>query len=277
VPFFNVINGGKHAGLENDFQEHMIAPVGAKSFSEAVQMGGEVYGVLRGIVEKKFGHGARLLADEGGFAPPVGLKKRMDLLEKAVSESGYSKKVRLAVDCAASEFFKKGAYNIGGKKYSSGELIDFYESFAREYGIVSIEDGLAEDDWTNWRELVKAVSSRAQVVGDDFLVTNPERIRRAVSEKAATCLLLKPNQIGTVSEAVDAAGIAFEAGWGVMASHRSGESEDAFISDLAVGIGCGQCKFGAPARGERTAKYNQLLRIEEALGNKAGFSGRMFG
>ncbi|MEW5955388.1 MAG: phosphopyruvate hydratase [Candidatus Micrarchaeota archaeon] len=278
VPFLNFINGGKHAGRENDFQEHMIVPLGAKSFSEALWWSAEVFCELRKKVSKKFGYQGALLADEGGFAPPLSLpEERFDLLLEAIEEAGHANNVFLAVDCAASEFFFEGSYLAGRKKRSSGEMIDYYAGLVSAYPLVSIEDGVAEDDWAGWRELTRKLGGRAQLVGDDLLTTNPARIRKAVEEKAANALLLKVNQIGTLSEALDAAQTAFAAGWGVMVSHRSGETEDAFIADLAVGIGAGQTKFGGVARGERTAKYNRLLRIEEELQGKAVFAGAALG
>lgn len=274
VPFLNFINGGKHAGRENDFQEHMIAPLGAKSFSEALWWSAEVFCELKKKIVKKFGYQGGLLADEGGFAPPLSLpEERFDLLLAAIEEAGYGKKIFLAVDCAASEFFFEGSYLTGRKKRSSDEMIDYYSYLASKYPLVLIEDGLAEDDWAGWKHLTRKLGSRLQLVGDDLLTTNPSRIKTAVQGKAANALLLKVNQIGTLSEALEAAQTAFSAGWNVMVSHRSGETEDSFIADLAVGIGAGQTKFGSVARGERTAKYNRLLRIEEQLGSKAVFAG----
>ena len=276
VPFLNFINGGKHAGRENDFQEHMIVPVGAKSFSEALWWSAEVFDALKKKMSKKFGYQGSLLADEGGFAPPVSAPEdRFEFLLQAIEETGHGKKVLLAVDCAASEFFSKGKYLAGGTKRSAGEMIDYYCELVSAYPIVSIEDGLAEDDWQGWTQLTKKLGSKIQLVGDDLLTTNPARIKKAIEAKAANALLLKVNQIGTLSESVTAAQAAFSAGWKVMVSHRSGETEDAFISDLAVGLGAGQTKFGSVARGERTAKYNRLLRIEEELGSKAVFAGSL--
>jgi len=276
LPLLNFINGGKHAGRENDFQEHMIVPFGAKSFSEALWWSAEVFCELKKKVLKKFGYQGALVADEGGFAPPLSLpEERFDLLLSAIEEAGHAKKIFLAVDCAASEFFCEGKYFFRNKKRSSGELIDYYSELVSTYPLALIEDGLAEDDWSGWKELMDKLGNKVQVVGDDLLTTNPARIKKAVVEQAANSLLLKVNQIGTLSEALDAARAAFSAGWRVIVSHRSGETEDSFIADLAVGIGAEQTKFGSVARGERTAKYNRLLRIEEELGSKTIFS-KMF-
>ncbi|MCX6767636.1 MAG: phosphopyruvate hydratase [Candidatus Micrarchaeota archaeon] len=278
VPQLNVMNGGKHAGLENDIQEQMFMPVGARSFREALRFSTEAYHALKAILKKKFGAQATLLGDEGGFVPPQlsTVEDRLEVMAAALLESGYEKKIVFAVDAASTEFHRDGAYFIGEKKYSAGELVDFYKSLASAYPVVSLEDGMAEDDWGGWAELTKKLGKKIQIVGDDLLVTNPARIRHAVAGKAANSLLLKLNQIGTVSESIEAAKLAFDAGWSVVVSHRSGESEDSFISDLVVGLGAGQSKFGAPARSDRNAKYNQLLRIEEGLGRKARYPGRKF-
>lgn len=265
TPQLNVINGGKHAGIENDFQEHMFVPK-LKTFSEQLRAGTEAYHALKGILHKKFGSQAMLLGDEGGFAPKIGtIDERLELMLKAIDETGYSGKIKLALDCASSEFFRGGKYFVGKNSYSSRELVDFYSELAGRFPIVSIEDGLAEDDWAGWAEMNAKLGKKIQVVGDDLLVTNAGRIKRAVEEKSCNALLLKVNQIGTVTESIGAAELAEKSGWNVIVSHRSGESEDPFIADLVVGLGSGQSKFGAPARSERVAKYNRLLRIEEKL------------
>ena len=272
IPQFNVINGGKHAGIENDIQEHMIMPLGAKNFSEALRMGVETYHELKKLLKARFGATGTLLGDEGGFAPKIEtVSERLAIIEKAIEKAGYSKEISLALDCAASEFFYKNHYKIKNKKLSSGELIDFYSELVKNHDILSIEDGMAEDDWEGWKETTKKLGDKIQIVGDDLLVTNPDRINKAVHSFACNSLLLKVNQIGTVTEAIDAAKIAFKNKWTVVVSHRSGETEDSFIADLVVGLCSGQSKFGAPARSERNAKYNQLLRIEEELKEKARY------
>lgn len=273
VPQMNVINGGKHAGIENDFQEHMMAPTGAKNFAEALEIGVEVYSALKSILKKKFGSSASLVGDEGGFASSKvkTVQERFDLVLGAAREVGREKKIVLALDSASSEFGVGGEYTVGGKKLTSEQLIDFYEQLVKDYPVYSLEDGMSEEDWNGWSELNKRIGKKVQIVGDDLLVTNVERIKRAVGECSCNALLLKPNQIGSVSEAIDAALSARKAGWNVVVSHRSGETEDSFISDLVVGLGAGQSKFGAPCRSDRNAKYNQLLRIEEQLGAKACF------
>ncbi|MEM4662541.1 MAG: phosphopyruvate hydratase [Candidatus Diapherotrites archaeon] len=266
VPQFNIINGGKHAGMKNDPQEHMIMPIKFNKYSEALQAGCEIYYILRDMLKQKFGPRATLLADEGGFAPPIEtVYERLELIDKAINEAGYNDKVYMALDPAASEFFYKGTYVIGDSEKNSGEMIDFYSELTQSFKIFSIEDGLAEEDWDGWVEFTKKLGNKIQIVGDDLLVTNVERIKKALELKACNALLLKVNQIGTLSEAIDAAKLAMENSWEVVVSHRSGETCDPFIASLVVGLGAKQCKFGAPARAERTAKYNNLLRIEEIM------------
>lgn len=275
VPQMNVINSGKHAGVDNDIQEHMIMPVNFKNFSDALRAGAETYHTLKNILKQKYGSKAILLGDEGGFAPPIeNVEERLELLLKAIGESGYSGKIKLALDCAASEFFdeKNGKYTILDKKYIRNELIDFYRDLAKKFPIISIEDGFAQDDWDGWELLTQELGNKMQIVGDDLLATNMERIKKALENKACNALLLKVNQIGTVTESIDAANLSFKSKWNVVVSHRSGETEDSFIADLAAGLGANQSKLGAPARSERTAKYNRLLRIEEELGKKAKFA-----
>ncbi|MFH1786443.1 MAG: phosphopyruvate hydratase [archaeon] len=267
VPFMNVINGGKHAGNSLDIQEYMIAPIGAKSFSEAVMMCSEVYHSLKLMLKMMYGPPATNVGDEGGFAPPISdYAEPLNIMLKAVEQCGYGGKVKLALDAASSEFFSKGKYTISGKPYSGPELVDFYTSLCKEYPIISLEDPFSEDDWGGFSSITKKLAGKVAIVGDDLFVTNPSRLQKGIGKGAANSLLLKVNQIGTVTEAKDAAKLAFGSKYSVMVSHRSGETEDTFISDLAVGIGADRIKSGAPARGERTAKYNQLLRIEESLG-----------
>ena len=266
VPQFNIINGGRHAGLENDIQEHMVMPVGAKNYSQALQMGTEIYHTLKKMLKGKFGAQGILIADEGGFVPSIkDADKRLNLLQSAIDKAGYSKEVRLALDCAASEFYSKGTYTIAGKKYSAAELVDFYAELVERFNIFSIEDGMDEEDWDGWKLLTEKLGGKIQIVGDDLLVTNPALIKDGIRKKACNSLLLKINQIGTLTESIESAKLAFESGWSVVVSHRSAETEDSFIADLVVGIGAQQCKFGAPARSDRNSKYNRLLRIEDLL------------
>jgi enolase len=277
IPQMNVINGGMHAGIANDFQEHIIIPFGAKTFSDALRMCSETYHTLKKNLKEKFGNSAILVGDEGGFVPPLkSVDERLKFMSEAIEELGYTKEFGLAIDAASSEFYGKGRYSIMEKNYSSGELTDFYSDMCEKFRIISIEDGLSEDDWDGWIRLNSKLGKRIQIVGDDLLVTNVERIRKAVKLDACNALLLKLNQIGTVTEALAAFGSAREAGWNVIVSHRSGSTEETFFADLVVGLDAGQFKYGAPARSERTCNYNQLLRIEEELGRKAKYS-RIFG
>jgi len=270
VPFFNIINGGRHAGNRLDFQEFMVAPTGAGSFREALRMGSEVYQTLREQLQESYGRSAINVGDEGGFAPPMTrAEEALDALDGAIQESGYTGEARLAIDVAASTFYEDGAYTVAGKQYSTGEIIEYYREMAATYPVVSIEDPLQEEDFDGFSRATRCLP--IQVVGDDLFVTNPKRLKRGIETHAANALLWKVNQVGTLTEALEAAEIAKRNGYAVMASHRSGDTEDPFLADLAVGIGCGQMKSGAPARGERTAKYNRLLRIEERLGGKAQY------
>jgi enolase len=275
VPMCNVINGGKHAGQENSIQEHMLMPTGAKSFSEGIRIVSESYHHLAKILKEKFGAGGVLIGDEGGFAPPqiTSVNERLDLMLKAVENAGYDGMVHIALDPASSEFFYDGKYKIGEKTYSGGEMVDFYIDLCKTYPIISIEDGLAEDDWNSWVELTKKIGTEVQIVGDDLFVTNTKRIKKGIKLCAANSVLIKLNQIGTVSETLNAIKMAHDQGWTAVVSHRSGETEDTFISDLVVGTSSGQIKTGAPARSDRNAKYNQLLRIEEQLSEKAEYPG----
>ncbi|MBC7128289.1 MAG: phosphopyruvate hydratase [Thermoplasmatales archaeon] len=265
IPFMNIINGGKHAGNELAIQEFMIAPIMAKSFSQAIRMGCEVYYSLKEIILKKYGRNAINVGDEGGFAPP--LKETRDALElimDAIEENGYENEVMLAIDCAASSFYKDNLYYIEGEK-SRDELIDFYEEIVEEYHIVSIEDAFSEDDWDGFSKLTKKMGKKIQIVGDDIFVTNAKRLKEGIKKKACNALLLKPNQCGTLSETLKVVKICNENNYSIMVSHRSGDTCDSFISELAVAINCGQIKAGAPCRAERTEKYNQLIRIEEEI------------
>jgi len=272
VPCFNVINGGSHAGNKLAFQEYFVIPTAAKTFKEAMQIGCEVYHTLGKIIKAKFGGDATLIGDEGGFAPPCDNREGCELIMEALKKAGYEDKCTIGLDVAASEFKVKGedAYDLDfkydGNKISGAELAELYQSLAADFPIVTIEDPFDEDDWENWSKFTIKNGEQFQVVGDDLTVTNPEKIERAIKENSCTCLLLKVNQIGSISEAIDAVKKSKQAGWGVMTSHRSGETEDTYIADLAVGLCTGQIKTGAPCRSERLAKYNQLLRIEEQLG-----------
>jgi enolase len=264
VPHFNVINGGRHAPNGLDFQEFMIAPVGAKTMAEAVRAGAEVYAALRTLLAGKgFATG---LGDEGGFAPEIDAPEDvLTLLVQAIEDAGYPatrQGVAIALDPAASEFYRDGVYHVGGQSLSSDDMIARFESIITHFPVWSIEDGLAETDWDGWVRLTERVGDRTQIVGDDILVTNPAIISDAIERDIANSALIKLNQIGTVSETLDAMRLCRQAGWSQMVSHRSGETEDTFIADLAVGTGCGQLKTGAPARGERVAKYNRLIEIE---------------
>lgn len=276
VPMMNIINGGRHAGTGLSIQEFMIVPAGASCFSEALRMGTEVYQNLRSILRESFGPSAINIGDEGGFAPPFETSKQaLDIIMKAIEKAGYEpgKEVFLALDCAASEFCNKGVYSIDKGRMGPMELLDYYSGLVKNYPIVSIEDPFHEEAFDMFALMTLRMGHKLQVVGDDLLVTNVERIRKAVEAKAGNATLLKVNQIGSVSEAMEAAFLSFRSGFNVVVSHRSGETEDTSIADLAVALECGQIKTGAPARAERTAKYNRLLRIEEELAQKAKWPG----
>jgi enolase len=273
VPMMNIINGGAHADSSVDVQEFMIAPIGAESFREALRWGAEVYQALKGVL--KADGQATGLGDEGGFAPDLpGTRSALDLIARAVDKAGFTlgRDIALALD-AATELFSEGVYSYEGRKLSSAEFGAVYAELVRDYPLVSIEDPLDEDDWDGWIALTAAVGSKVQIVGDDLFVTNPERLEEGITRGAANALLVKVNQIGTLSETLDAVTLAHSSGYRCMMSHRSGETEDTTIADLAVATGCGQIKTGAPARSERVAKYNQLLRIEESLGDAARYAG----
>lgn len=307
VPAFNVINGGSHAGNKLAMQEFMILPTGATSFTEAMKMGSEVYHHLKkgkhlnlelqirsiywfyfifiifSVIHVKFGLDATAVGDEGGFAPNIqNNKEALNLIQDAIAKAGYTGKIEIGMDVAASEFYKDGVYDLDFKNPASDKaqwlspekLTNLYQEFIKEFPMVSIEDPFDQDDWTAWSNIT--ANTKIQIVGDDLTVTNPKRIATAVEKKACNCLLLKVNQIGTVTESIKAHLLAKSNGWGTMVSHRSGETEDTFIADLVVGLSTGQIKTGAPCRSERLAKYNQILRIEEELGAGAKFAGKSF-
>ena len=282
-PALNVINGGSHAGNKLAMQEFMILPTGASSFREAMQMGAEVYHSLKAVVKKQYGQDATNVGDEGGFAPNIqDNREGLELLKAAIEKAGYTGRIKIGMDTAASEFYKEGKYDLDFKNPNSdptkwltgAQLTEIYSEFVSNYPVVTIEDAFDQDDWENWTLLTRYTD--IQIVGDDLLVTNPKRIKTAIEKKACNALLLKVNQIGSVSESIEACKLAQSNNWGVMVSHRSGETEDTFIADLVVGLCTGQIKTGAPCRSERLAKYNQLLRIEEELGDKAKFAGENF-
>lgn len=279
VPMLNILNGGAHTGWQStDAQEFMIMPFGAESFSEALRWGSEIYQNLKQVLK---GHGyTALVGDEGGYAPALKTNaEAVEVILQAIEKAGYKAgdQIAIALDPAASEFYEAdtGLYNLRreGKKLNSEEMVAFWKSWIDQYPIISIEDGLAQDDWEGWKLLTAEVGDRTQIVGDDLLVTNPERVRRGIAEKAANALLVKLNQIGTLTETIEAVETCHRSGWRAVTSHRSGETEDATISDLAVALNMGQIKTGAPARSDRVAKYNQLLRIESDLGPTASFAG----
>jgi enolase len=278
VPMFNILNGGVHANWQStDLQEFMIAPVGAPNFREALRWGAETYHALKGVL--KAGGYSTGVGDEGGFAPAF--KKNSDAIEnilKAIDKAGYKPGADIAIvlDCAASSIYEDGVYNLRteGRKVGAADMVRMYEDWAGRYPIVSIEDGLAEDDWEGWALLNKTLGGRIQLVGDDLFVTNVKRLARGIEEKSANSVLIKLNQIGTLTETIAAIDMARKAGWTAMISHRSGETADSFIADLTVATGTGHLKTGAPCRGERVEKYNQLMRIEEELGSNAVYAGR---
>jgi len=287
VPSFNVINGGSHAGNRLACQEFMILPVGASTFREAMIVGAEVYHTLKACIKKKYGQDACNVGDEGGFAPNVQENNEaLDVLMEAIEKSGHAAKVKIGTDVAASEFYKadakvydldfKNAESAADMKKTVAELIAYYKAWLDKYPFVSIEDPFDQDDWDAYKQFMQDVGEKVQIVGDDLLVTNPTRVKKALEVGACNALLLKVNQIGSITEAIEAATMSQKAGWGVMVSHRSGETEDSFIADLVVGLRTGQIKTGAPCRSERLAKYNQLLRIEEELGPACTYAGTNF-
>lgn len=287
VPALNVINGGSHAGNKLAMQEFMILPTGASTFREAMQIGAEVYHNLKAVIKSKYGLDATNVGDEGGFAPNIqDNTEALTLLIEAIHKAGHTGKVKIGMDVAASEFYKsdlnkydldfKTSNNDGSQRLTGEELANVYKSFIANYPIVSIEDPFDQDGWEDYASFNAEVGDKIQVVGDDLLVTNPVRVSKAISQKACNALLLKVNQIGSLTESIQACKMSQDAGWGVMVSHRSGETEDNFIADLVVGLGTGQIKTGAPCRSERLSKYNQILRIEEQLGARAKFAGAHF-
>ena len=278
VPCMNIMNGGAHANWQGaDLQEFMIAPYGAPSFREALRWGAEVYQTLKALLKEK-GHSTGV-GDEGGFAPKVPSNEEpLKLIVEAIKRAGYEpgKDIGIVLDPASSEIYEGGLYNLRteGRKLTSDEMVEFYKGLCAKYPIVSIEDGLAEDDWEGWKKLTDAIGSKVQLVGDDLFVTNVKRMEMGIEKGVANAVLIKLNQIGSVSETVDAIRLAQKNNWGAMISHRSGETVDSFIADMSVAMGTGQIKTGAPARGERVEKYNQLLRIEEEMGASAKYAGR---
>jgi len=276
VPLMNILNWGKHAADSTDLQEFMIAPAGAPNFSEALRWGTEVYHSLKAVLKKK-GYNTNV-GDEGGFARPLGSNEEaIEGIRAAIERAGYKagEDIHIVLDPAATEFYEEGVYHLRkeGRKLTGAQMVDFYVHWVETYPIISIEDGLAEDDWEGWRLLTQRVGDKIQIVGDDLLVTNVQCLKRAIEEKAANSILVKVNQIGTLSEAMAAVEMARKAGWTQIISHRSGETEDTTIADLAVALNTGQIKAGAPCRSERVAKYNQLLRMEEELGDTARYPG----
>merc|ERR1719271_256602 len=285
VPALNVINGGSHAGNRLACQEFMILPVGATSFREGLNIGAEVYHTLKGVIKKKYGQDACNVGDEGGFAPSVqDNNEALEVLMDAINKSGHAAKIKIATDVAASEFWINGKYDLDFKnpqsppemKMDADQLIEYYKVWLNKYPLVSIEDPFDQDDWAAYSKFMRQVGDKVQIVGDDLLVTNPKRVQKALDCSACNALLLKVNQIGSITEALEAANMSMRAGWGVMVSHRSGETEDSFIADLVVGLRTGQIKTGAPCRSERLSKYNQLLRIEEELGPLCTYAGLKF-
>jgi enolase len=275
VPMMNILNGGAHADTNVDIQEFMVAPFGASNFAESLRWGAEIYHSLKSVL-KKSGL-ATSIGDEGGFAPNLSSNRAaLDLILDAISKAGFTagKEVGLALDVAATEFHEDGKYTFEGKALSSDEMIDYYQELVNAYPLVSIEDPLDENDWSGWISITKKLGEQVQLVGDDLFVTNPVRLAEGIAQGAANALLVKVNQIGTLTETLDAVALAHKSGYRSMMSHRSGETEDTTIADLAVAANCGQIKTGAPARSERVAKYNQLLRIEEILGSRATFAGK---
>ncbi len=274
VPMMNILNGGAHADSGVDVQEFMVAPIGAETFKESLRWGAEVYHALKSVLKAKGLNTG--LGDEGGFAPSVaGTREALDLISEAIAKTGLKlgSDVALALDVAATEFYTPEGYKFEGKTLSAAEMGEFYRGLVGEFPLVSIEDPLSEDDWEGWVDLTDAIGDKVQLVGDDLFVTNPERLEDGIARGAANALLVKVNQIGTLTETLDAVALAHNNGYKSMMSHRSGETEDTTIADLAVAVGSGQIKTGAPARSERVAKYNQLLRIEEELGDAARYAG----
>jgi len=272
IPAFNVINGGKHAGTKMAIQEFMLLPVKAKSFSSALQMGVEAYHELKLLLIKRFGKTAVNVGDEGGFASRFDSPEDvLDVLCDAVENAGYKGKILFGIDAAASEFYRRGKYNVDDRSFTPLKLLEYYVQLTKDFPLMSIEDPFEENDFDSFAELSQRIGKKVNIVGDDLLCTNPARIQKAIQKNSCNVLLMKPNQIGTLSESLFSTQLARSAGWGVMASHRSGDSEDSMLADISVGFGCEFLKSGAPCRSERLAKYNQLLRIEEILGKRARY------
>jgi len=273
IPMMNVINGGKHVGIDNDFQEHMIMPIKAESFNDALRMCSETYHTLKKLLKKDFGHMAIQVGDEGGFVPPLqNVDDRLEFILKSMEKLGYEKNFALAIDAAASEFYKNGEYYLSYKTFSPSDLIDYYSDLCNHFPLISIEDGLAEDDWEGWSCLTSEMGKKIQIVGDDLLVTNINRVKKAIELNACNAILMKVNQVGTITETIEAFKLAKKNNWGTIVSHRSGSTEETFFADFAVGLNAGQIKYGSPARSDRNVTYNQLLRIEEDLGKRAKYS-----
>jgi enolase len=275
TPMMNIINGGEHADNGIDIQEFMIVPTGFTSFREALRAGAETFHHLKKILQKA-GHSTNV-GDEGGFAPNFqNTTEALDAVVQAIAAAGYTSQIQIALDAASTEFYTDGVYRLEGKELTAAEMIDFYAALTEKYPIVSIEDGLAEDDWAGWQALTAELGDKIQLVGDDLFVTNPERLKKGIAENSANSILIKVNQIGTLSETIAAIQMAKAAGYTSVTSHRSGETEDTLIADLAVGLATGQIKTGSASRTDRICKYNQLLRIEEKLGNAAKYAGNVF-
>jgi enolase len=275
VPMMNILNGGAHADTNVDIQEFMVAPIGAPTFKESLRWGAEIYHSLKSVLKKQ--GLATSIGDEGGFAPNLASNRAaLDLILEAIEKAGFKpgKEIALAMDVAATEFHEKGKYSFEGKQLTADEMIAYYAELVSAYPLVSIEDPLDEEDWDGWKKMTTELGEKIQIVGDDLFVTNPERLARGIENHTANAMLVKVNQIGTLTETMDAVTLAHRSGYRTMMSHRSGETEDTTIADLAVALECGQIKTGAPARSERVAKYNQLLRIEEELANTAIYAGR---
>jgi enolase len=275
VPLMNILNGGAHADSNVDIQEFMVAPHGLPSFAEALRCGAEIFHALKGVLKAR-GYFTGV-GDEGGFAPSLkSNREALELIAEAIGKAGYAlgDEVVLAIDAAANEFFDKGAYELDGKKMKAAELAELYAAWARDFPIVSIEDGLAEDDWEGWKQLTQKLGASVQLVGDDLFVTNVERVEKGIAQGVANAVLIKVNQIGSLTETLDCVRLSHRSGYRTIMSHRSGETEDAFIADLAVACDCGMIKTGSASRSDRMAKYNQLLRIEEELGAGARYAGR---
>ncbi len=276
VPLCNIINGGMHADNNLDIQEFMIAPLGAKTFKDGYRMTAEVFQVLKNILKEK-GH-ITSVGDEGGFAPNLNTNEEaLSLIVESIQKAGYveGKDIYIALDVAASSIFEKGSYLFEGKKKSSSELVDYYETIIKKYPIFSIEDGLAENDWDGWYDMTRRIGNQTQIVGDDIFVTNPVIFKEGIEKKVANAILIKVNQIGTLTETLETIEMAQQNSYGVVISHRSGETEDTFIADLSVGVNAGQIKTGSLSRSERLCKYNQLLRIEDSLGENADYAGKL--